>query len=357
MKKLSDSEIKDLFKVLRALMCWPHPVEYNKYVSAFNIRHNEAYKDYKSLSEDKLLALTKRLNLFIKDFPLGVYIETTNECNLRCVMCPHKTLKRKRGKMSQGLFYKIIDEIAKKQPSIIVAPFHFGEPLMDKLIFEKIKYCKEKGLTHVKLSTNGSLLSVNENYKKLVDSGLDRLVISFDAITKKTYESIRVGSKFNNFIEGIDKLMSYKEKTGSKMRVVGQMVLMDNNSHKRKMFSEYVKRKGLEPHFVSFKHWGEPLANLEGLNKLRYACSHPLYPAAILCNGDLAACGMDVEGKYTFGNLKHDSLENLWQKKHNVFRTAQLNGKYDKFSICSNCYDWMSAGYNKYAELMKKHKI
>ena len=93
---------------------------------------------------------------------------------------------------------------------------------------------------------------------------------------------------------------------------------------------------------------------MDGLDNLRYPCNNPLYSAVILNNGDLITCCMDFEGKCTFGNLKNDSLENLWSKKHKLIREAQLNEQYDLFPICSTCYDWMNFGYNKYAEIINR---
>lgn len=255
--------------------------------------------------------------------------------------------------MSKEMFLKIVDEVAEKNPSITFSPFYFGEPLMDKNLFEKIIYCKKKCLTYIKLSTNGSLFSVNDNYKKLVDCGVDHLIISFDGITKKTYESIRIGSKFKNFMDGVNKLMEYKKDSGSSMRITGQMINMDYNSSHKKEFIKYCEEKELEPYFASFQFWGQPVKGVEGLEKLRYPCNNPLYSAVILHNGDLVACCMDFEGKCVFGNLKENTLEDLWKKKHKLLRQAQINGEYTKFPVCDGCSDWMSFGYNRFAKIIR----
>ena len=240
MRKYSDDEIKAFFNILKALMFWPHPTEYDQYAPIFHFNRIETPEEFKCLSDVELFGLAKTLNNFIKNSPLSVYIETTNVCNLQCIMCPNKNSKRKKGKMSHELFCKIIDEIAEKQPSITVSPFYFGEPLMDEHIFKRIEYCKSKGLSYIKLSTNGSLLSENENYKRLIDSGIDYIIISFDGITKETYESIRVKSCFDKFLDGIEKLANYNHCSGSKVHIVGQMINMENNSHEKQLFGNFV---------------------------------------------------------------------------------------------------------------------
>jgi len=353
MQKKSDVEIKKLFEKVKGLMFWNHPVQYDLLKQFFNLTERTTYLNYVDFSNNELVTLILTLKEFIDMFPLSIYIETTNNCNLNCIMCPQKKSNRKKGKMSNNLFYKIIDEIAAKQPAVAVSPFFFGEPLMDNTIFDKLSYCKKMGLSYIKLSTNGSLLFKNDNYKKLIDTNLDSLIISFDAITRDKYESIRRGSDFSFFIRGVDSLINYKEKISSNIKIVGQFINLSNNQTEKKIFRNYIKTRKLEPQFVSLHHWGKPL-NYEA-TKLRYPCNNPLYSAVILHNGDLTTCCMDYEGTCTFGNLNHNSLESLWKTKHKLLRDAQLKGEYSLYPVCSNCYDWVNFGYNKYAEILTKN--
>ena len=54
-------------------------------------------------------------------YPSKVFIEPTNECNLRCTMCVHgKGMNRKKGKMKMDSFMKIIDEVSFNKPWIIL---------------------------------------------------------------------------------------------------------------------------------------------------------------------------------------------------------------------------------------------
>lgn len=351
MKKLSDLEVKRHFKILKKLMFWPHPNEYEAY---FHLFHLKKKTEDIHINPSTLARESTELRKVISEFPLSVYIETTNYCNLKCKMCPNATLGRKKQDMPDKTFYKIVDEIAEKQPSICVSPFYFGEPLVSKKIFERIKYCKSKGLTFIKLSTNGSLLYKNDNYKRLIDCGLDFLIISFDAVEKSVYESIRAGSNYERFIQGVKLLVDYKNKTKSKITINAQMIYMDETLPGQQSFINFVKNIGLSPYFTPLQYWNSKIEGQEDLNKtLRYSCNNPLYSAVIHSNGDLVSCCMDYEGKCKFGNLNDYSLEYLWKEKHVKLRQAQLKGNYEAFKICTNCFDWMTFGYNKYAEVKK----
>jgi len=211
MLKMSDSDVKRIFRSLKALMFWPHPPEFDPFLKYFHIKESSMLPEPISLAQEDLYREAQEIKSATERFPLSIYIENTNLCNLRCVMCNRGGLTRPHGFMDKDLFEKIVDEIAEKQPSATVSLFYFGEPFVDRNLFEKITYCGRKGLSYLKLSTNGSLLGVDENYKKIVDSGLHHLVISFDAITIKEYEAIRIGSSFDRFIEGVRDLSDYSD--------------------------------------------------------------------------------------------------------------------------------------------------
>ena len=51
------------------------------------------------------------------DFPTRINIEPTNQCNLRCNMCPRKDLTRPVGDIDLHLFNDIAEEIATQAPA------------------------------------------------------------------------------------------------------------------------------------------------------------------------------------------------------------------------------------------------
>ena len=64
-------------------------------------------------------------------FPAVVRLETTNACNARCVICPHRTMHRPIAWMDETLFARLIDECA-ASGCREVHLHNFGEPLLDK---------------------------------------------------------------------------------------------------------------------------------------------------------------------------------------------------------------------------------
>jgi sulfatase maturation enzyme AslB (radical SAM superfamily) len=92
--------------------------------------------------------------------PDRLYIESTNICNLSCIMCPtgRKEQVRKKGYIDFELFKSIVDEMA---PWVQATTLHiWGEPLMHPKMFDMIDYCRKKGLRS-EISTNAPCSTKN----------------------------------------------------------------------------------------------------------------------------------------------------------------------------------------------------
>ena len=88
-------------------------------------------------------------------FPKYFTIETCNNCNARCIMCP-KGLKGTTSVqlMDDFLFDKIVDEIKEYNNWIeMICLNSDGEPLLDRNIAKKIKKLKREGIKHINIST------------------------------------------------------------------------------------------------------------------------------------------------------------------------------------------------------------
>ncbi len=122
-------------------------------------------------------------------FPDHVHVETTSICNARCIMCGYSVMRRTKGIMSDGLFDTVISQLIENRVKQVTLQF-YGEPLLDKNIFSRIEALK-KSKIFVIINTNASLLD-QHNGRKLIESGLDRLNISFDSYSRETYNKIRI---------------------------------------------------------------------------------------------------------------------------------------------------------------------
>ncbi len=107
-----------------------------------------------------------------------IEIETINRCNGLCLdcSCNRSSDKRKFKLMDHALFTNIIDQLSELNFNGVLRLFSNNEPLLDKRIYDLVKYAKTTvPNAKVSLTTNGTLLTLN-NFQKLI-ADLDSLII------------------------------------------------------------------------------------------------------------------------------------------------------------------------------------
>src|ERR1051326_1127254 len=115
-------------------------------------------------------------------YPVSISFEPTTSCNLRCPECPSglRSFTRPTGMMEGDLFKRTIDELA---DTLLYLIFYFqGEPYLNPAFLEMVKYASSKKI-YTATSTNAHYLN-DENAKRTIESGLDRLIICIDGTTQ-----------------------------------------------------------------------------------------------------------------------------------------------------------------------------
>tara|TARA_B100000963_G_scaffold358210_1_gene382269 strand:- start:7079 stop:8431 length:1353 start_codon:yes stop_codon:yes gene_type:complete len=173
--------------------------------------------------------------------PLSVDIETASICDLACPHCSREYIITPDKIMNFELYKKIISECKKlKVPSIKLN--WRGEPLLNPKINEFVKYAKDQGILEVSINTNAVSLT-EEKAEKLINSGLDVIIFSFDGGTKKTYEKLRPGRFHKNNFEqvygNIKRFTQIKKKLNSKFPITKiQMILTKDSREETNNFFE-----------------------------------------------------------------------------------------------------------------------
>src|SRR5262249_39847875 len=80
-------------------------------------------------------------------------------------------------------------------------------------------------------STNAHYLN-DENARRTIESGLDRLIISIDGTTQDVYEQYRVGGNLNKVLEGTKNIIRWKKELKSKTPfIIFQFLVVKPNEH------------------------------------------------------------------------------------------------------------------------------
>ncbi len=201
--------------------------------------------------------------------PSVMMIENTNHCNAECVMCPRELLSRKGGFMDLGLFEKIIREVSGLKRKPVTHLHGFGEPMLDKLLPERIRLAKAYGITHTYIVSNASLLSP-ETSRKIIDAGLDKMKVSFYGTDEESYNTAMKRLDFKVTFQNIkDFLRIRKEMKRRHPRLILQYLAIEANRARtdefRTLWGPLIDKKAGDCLNVTALH------NLHGLQR----CSGP----------------------------------------------------------------------------------
>lgn len=136
-------------------------------------------------------------------YPVTVFWETSNKCNLHCLHCYTNSSPYKSEFLDKEKALKLIDEMAEHQ--VYSFGIGGGEPLVLPYWEEMIKHISEKGMK-VSISTNGTLINA-DIAKRLSLAGLGAAQVSIDG-TEKIHDFIRGKGNYHRAIEGIKHLIN-----------------------------------------------------------------------------------------------------------------------------------------------------
>ncbi len=279
---------------------------------------------------------------------IAVEFEVTNNCNADCIMCPNSLMVRPIAKMEMDLFKKIVDEFAVENLPLIKFVFAgIGEPTLDPLLPEKIRYLKEKiPKVPVQLTTNASLLTEKKS-RELIEAGLDLMIISFNGTTKKSYEAVMGNLKFDKTMENVLRFLTLRK--NNIPHVTLSCVRLDANAEDFAGMEKSWKEKGVVVDAVKtpvpFNRGGD---QMETRYKSKWALPKPtskrqMFPCRMMGenllihpNGSVVLCFVDYEEKHVMGQFGKNSLREILQTKQSWF-DQHRQGDFSRTPLCKNC--------------------
>ena len=172
------------------------------------------YHAQKSSTVDSLLGFTEGGAL--PKWPLEVFLEISNICDLQCAMCPtfsalnpnrFKILKNNdRGLLSYEETAAPMESVL--EHALIVHAFGYGEPTIHPQFREFISYLSRFEVM-VDFFTHGMHLT-EDMCEFLVQQNVVRITISFSGATQEEYENVYLGGDFQRVLTGIKTLAATK---------------------------------------------------------------------------------------------------------------------------------------------------
>jgi hypothetical protein len=263
-------------------------------------------------------------------------VESTNRCNLSCAMCTRHLVAFRQEDMTLAFFVNLVD----RHPELeAVWPHVFGEPLLHPQIFGFIRHAKSRNIT-VSLSTNITLLD-EESGVRLMESGLDYLVLPVDGVSGNAYEINRYPATRQDVEDRVEKFLLLKLARRSPMHVTLQMVRMRTTLHQVDAFKRRWRKPGVDSVRVRDELSGLPGISLpSGAHRRRVG--RPCFflwrgPLCVQAAATLIPCPY-YHGSEPFGDLRSQSALEAWNSEAMVaLRAAHLKHDLHQYPICARC--------------------
>ena len=277
--------------------------------------------------------------------PDHIQIQTITGCNADCMFCPNgKTrLNIPRGQsMDKDLYCSIVDQsiaLGIRRYSVYL----MNEPMLDRNLPQRIEYvsARIRKPQYVKVTTHGGLMT-KHMAQGLLDSGLNKLKISVQSLNPATYRDI-MGLDLAKTLRNIDRLLELKQQGGYK-RPRLEIVMVDSIQTHNEIPA--IKRYWQER---DIKLYIEPVENRADQKNIRDSaigagelkafswCRRLMEQVYILYDGRMVQCCADWEQRSVMGDLKQESLADIWYgKRYSDYRDRFSAGDV-KGMICAGC--------------------
>ncbi len=269
----------------------------------------------------------------------SVVLETSSICNARCVFCPHQDMKREKIVMPDSVFHTALRRIMDERinPPFIDL-FDIGEPLIDRVIFDRVRQVKKHFPSSLVRFTTNFNLANDTVINDLLSSGLDSLHISINAARPETYLKI-MQLDYYQTVGNIERLLERCKALNSPLNICVSMVISQENRGEEK---EFIRQWGNRVNNVFIQRasdWGGGV-KVES----QYPTGQTLYPCidlferiVILSNGDYALCCQDYEGGTGKNVIRDGILETFYSEPFVYLREKHL-GNGIKMRMCANCF-------------------
>lgn len=290
---------------------------------------------------------------YVTSFPLHLDIETTDACNLKCVMCVHGTTGvPETGRIDVAFAKSLIDQAVAGGTQSIKFNWR-GEPALHTGLEELVAYAKKKGILEVQFNTNG-IPFTRERIQALIEAGLDRVIVSIDGATKETYESIRIGATYERLMNNVRMFYELRTQLGRQRPFIRvQMVRMRDNESEVQQFLEMWKEiaddiaikevtdRGQGGHF----HVGDQVA------VGRRRCNQPWQRMIVARDGKVFPCCSDWYRTYEIGDATSVPLKEIWHgARMEQLRDHNRAKRLDDVDPCKKCFVLSSYEWRKMTE-------
>ena len=251
--------------------------------------------------------------------------------------------------MSPGLFDSLLNQAGDSLYRIVF--YNYAEPFTNSHLLEMITRATARGLGS-QVSTNFSFNWDDDFYRRIVESGLEHLIVSLDGADAETYGIYRVNGHFERVIHGLAAVIRWRKALRSRHPLVEwQYIVFEHNRHQVAEARAMARSLGVDRFCLrsdgrarredwppEHRHRREWLQRLPRLN----SCAWLWGSLVVDWDGKVYPCC--YAGPHLLGDLSRQSLAEVWngppiqELRRLVRQPAAVRDLLDPYlAPCSHC--------------------
>ncbi len=289
-----------------------------------------------------------------------IRIENTNLCGYACNMCPREKMSRQAGVMPVSDLEIALDRVEEYLVHTGQSPNYkraihlhgFGEPLLDKLLPERVAVCRNKWPESKPLFYSTLGVKVAPDYfKSLLGNGLVYVSVSFYGFQAETYRDLHGVGMYQVAYDNLLRLAELNDSMGRPCRI-GLQLLAPWTTDRLK--TDDAERAGFDRLWSIVKPLGVELKYL-GLHNFSDGRDYHYRPAPnkmcsvfnggkrshilqVTWNLRIIPCCFDYNASMVWGDLRTQSLAEIYDgEPYAKLVAAHHQGKLEDYPACLNC--------------------
>ncbi|WP_232089540.1 radical SAM protein [Helicobacter cinaedi] len=164
-------------------------------------------------------------------------------CNHACDFCSNPDKRTKKAKTSYADFVKAMDNVLQYVETDELGLSAKGEVLLNNDLESIISHCKNiYNIPYIYISSNGALMNESRAVS-LIESGLDSIKFSINAVDSKNYKKVHNRDDFDRVIQNFSTLLKLKKEKYPYLKLLISSVLTPCNTQNpqdafKKIFGE-----------------------------------------------------------------------------------------------------------------------
>ncbi|MEE4216541.1 MAG: radical SAM protein [Xanthomonadales bacterium] len=292
--------------------------------------------------------------------PTYLQIEPTTICNLGCKYCPvSERTDEPVGHQDPELARRLIDEL--HETALLVVLWGWGEPFLSPGIYDVIRHARDRGLVVIS-STNGHLFAKDKQARRVVESGIDKLLVSTSGMSPESYKGARRGS-FELPLKGVRNIVKWKRELGLKKPFLSlTLIITQDNEHE--IEEARAVAEGLGVDMLNFKRInptttskGVPLPSDKSLRRFDYdgegtprvvkenRCKALFHKTTLRWDGRVNSCTFDIHDDSNLGDFNSGSFRDIWRGSAYRRMRSKFRRNWRDIPICTRCTYGFEGGY------------